>query len=244
MLVYSPVNQGEKITEDSSLKPGWAYPESKLQCEEIIRTHHGQIPFVILRIAAVYNDFGYAPSIAQQILRINELHFTSFMFPGDPHHRQSTVHVDDLANVARMVVDNRDKLPHECIMNVAEEETITYEEIQHETSRLIHKKTFPLHLVPKLFAKTGAWILSSLPGTRSSFIRPWMIEFSDANFDMDNSRIRKLLKWKPTRNLGETLPSIVKNLQLYPGTWYQINKIPMPPLPSLMKTKFLKQVLT
>ena len=244
MLIYSPTKTGEKITEDSLLNPGWAYPESKIQGEEIIRTYHGRIPFVILRIAAVYNDFGYAPSIAQQILRISELQFTSFMFPGDPRHRQSTIHVDDLAIVIGKVVDNRDKLPHETFMNVAEEETITYKEIQEETSRLIHNKTFTLHIIPKLFAKTGAWILSSLPGTRSSFIRPWMIEFSDANFDMDNSKVKSLLNWKPTRNLGETLPSIVTNLQLYPGTWYQINKIPMPPLPSLMRTKILKQVLT
>jgi len=244
MLIYAPSSRGEKITEDSPLDPGWSYPESKLLCEEIIRENHGRIPSVILRIAAVYNDYGYAPSIAQQILRINELHFTSFMFPGDPEHRQSTIHVDDLAEVVSLIADKREGLPNELVLNIAEEETPTYEEIQMRTSALIHKKTFQLILVPKLFAKAGAWTLSSLPGTRSSFIRPWMIRFSDANFDMDNSKAKRILNWKPRKHLRDTLPSIIKNLQLYPGTWYQINKIPTPPLPSLMRTKFLKQVLT
>lgn len=44
MLVHGPVEPGQFITEDSALAPTWAYPESKVQTEALIRTERGDMP--------------------------------------------------------------------------------------------------------------------------------------------------------------------------------------------------------
>lgn len=243
MLVYKPSTPGTKITEESPLdEKAWAYPASKLECERIIGKFRGRIPAVILRIGAVYDDFGFAPGIAQQILRISEMHMASFMFPGDGHHKQSTIHIDDLAEAIRMTLRKRSSLPEEMVMSVSEDEVPDYEELQKSIGQLIHGEDIPFFEIPKGIARAGAWIISQLPGPRQSFIKPWMVKYSDANYDLDNKKIKKILGWKPKNNLRNSLPMIIKNLLQYPGTWYRINKISRPPFPGFLRTKLMKQM--
>jgi nucleoside-diphosphate-sugar epimerase len=70
MLVHAPVEPGEKINEHSPLAPSWEYPKSKAATEELIRAHAGKIPYVLLRIAGVYDDRGHSIPLSRQIQRI------------------------------------------------------------------------------------------------------------------------------------------------------------------------------
>jgi nucleoside-diphosphate-sugar epimerase len=171
------------------------------------------------------------------------MHFTSLVFPGNPHHRQSAIHLDDLVEVFQLLIIRQNEIPEKITLSVAEDETPDYEELQKSISLLIHKKELPIISVPKLFAKSGAFILSAMPSSRKSFIKPWMIKYSDANYDIDNTRLKTLLDWHPVKNLRGTLHLIIANLIKYPGTWYRINKIPRPPIGSVIRTKILKDVL-
>src|SRR5688572_19666821 len=44
MLVHAPTEPGLALNEGSALGPRWVYPESKLNAEELIRQHHGDVP--------------------------------------------------------------------------------------------------------------------------------------------------------------------------------------------------------
>lgn len=243
MLAYAPTfSPDKKISEDSPLDASWAYPRSKIQCEEIIRKEHGNIPFVLMRIAAVYNDFGIAPSITQQILRIHELHLTSVFLPGDPNYRQSAIHVEDLADAIKLTIEKRNELPLECVFSVAEDTTPSYGELHQMISKLDHKKKFPLFWIPKSIAKIGASVLSILPGSRHSFIQPWMIKYADANYQLENFKIKRMLKWQPTRDLASTLPKILANLKEGPESWYKTNKIASPTIPSKLRTLVIRKL--
>lgn len=73
MLVHAATDQpDETINEDSPIAPAWAYPQSKVRTEELLRERHGRIPVVFLRIAGVYDDYGHQPFLAEQIARIYE----------------------------------------------------------------------------------------------------------------------------------------------------------------------------
>lgn len=223
MLVYAPVPVGHAISEDGALDNSWAYPATKLKAEAILRNESGDSQLTILRIAAVYNDYGYAPSIGNQILRIHEKQLTAFLFPGNRHHVQSTVHVDDVATAIRASIEKLDDLPHQVVLSVAETATPSYNEIQMEVSRLLYGRKLPIFWIPKKVARIGAVALNALPGS-GNFIKPWMIRYADANYDIDNRAIRTILGWRPTRNLRTTLPIIVSNLRKEPGLWYRMNK--------------------
>jgi nucleoside-diphosphate-sugar epimerase len=52
MLVHRPADPGEFINEDWPIEPAWAYPESKVRAEQLIREQRGDIPAALLRISA------------------------------------------------------------------------------------------------------------------------------------------------------------------------------------------------
>lgn len=65
MLVHAPARAGEAIDETQPIGPGWAYPKSKARAEAAIAEAHGRIPYVILRLAGVYDERATVPTMAQ-----------------------------------------------------------------------------------------------------------------------------------------------------------------------------------
>lgn len=92
MLVHEAGVPGQKITEDTPVKPGWAYPQSKADAENVIKKAHGKIPYSILRLAGLYDDATAVPTLAYQIARIYEREFKSHVYSGDLMAGQSSSH--------------------------------------------------------------------------------------------------------------------------------------------------------
>ena len=228
MLVHAPCAPSEKITEDSPLIMNWEYPRSKVYTEEIMRRHHEKIPVVMLRIAGCYDDGCHSIPISNQIQRIYEHQMESRVFPGDMTHGASFLHLDDLADALFLIVEKRKELPSETVFVVGEEETLSYDELQREISRLLDGSEFTTYRIPKSIAKVGAWLQNHLPFMKKTFIKPWMIDLADNNYTLDLSYIKKMLGWKPKRTLRNTLPVMIKSLKLDPVSWYKENNLEMP----------------
>src|SRR5690606_14871013 len=101
MLVHEAVKPGERIDESRRLDPTWAYPKSKAEAEKVIEQRHGAIPYVLLRLAGVYDDETLAPTLAHQVARIYERDLESHVYPGDLDTGQSMLHLEDLASAFR-----------------------------------------------------------------------------------------------------------------------------------------------
>lgn len=238
MLVHRPGEPGVFITEDSPIGPTWAYPESKVKTEALIRAERGDIPAAILRIAGVYDDVCHSPPLAHQIQRIYERQFSSHLYSGETSHGQSFIHEDDLLDAIERVVDRRAQLPRESAILLGEPEVLSYDELQHTFLRLIHNESWETHNVPGPIAKAGAWMQDQLPG-KDSFIKPWMIDRANDHYALDITRARTLLQWEPRRSLRETLPKMVTALKADPLRWYRENDLD-PPL-SLMEQNNVDQ---
>lgn len=228
MLVHAPCQPGDRINEDWPLEPKWDYPKSKVKTEELIREQHGPVPFVILRIAGVYDDVCHSIPLAHQIQRIYERRLTSRVFPGDPSHGQAFVHLGDLLDVFSQLVLRRAQLPPELTLLVGEPETLGYEELQGEFGRLIHEEPWETRPIPKTLAEAGAWLQDHLPFVEEPFIKPWMIELADDHYALDISRVLTLLGWEPKHSLRATLPKMVAALKADPPDWYRANKLEPP----------------
>ena len=146
------------------------------------------------------------------------------MFPGDITHGASFLHLEDLADAIFLAVQKRKELPKEFIALVGEEEVLSYDYLQRTINKLLFGKELKTTRIPKWFAKFGAWVQCHIPG-KESFIRPWMIDFADDNYDIDISRIKKALLWQPKRSLRNTLPIMIENLKQDPEAWYKMNGI-------------------
>ncbi len=229
ILVMEPSQEGESLTEFSPLEDEpWDYPRSKIETEKLIRQERGNIPTVILRIAGVYNEDGHTVPIAQQISRIYEKQFESYFYPGDASHGQAFVHLDDLVDCFRKVVEHRRELSQTTVFLIAEPDLMSYKELQDELGRLIHGEEWTTLWIPKLMAKAGAWAQGLVGGEEGAFIKPWMIDLADDNYPVAVGHARESLGWNPQHRLRDTLPEMIGKLKTDPIEWYQTNKLPLP----------------
>jgi nucleoside-diphosphate-sugar epimerase len=227
MLVHRPAEPGEYINEDWPLGPTWAYPESKVRTEKLIREKRGDIPAVLLRVAGVYDDGCHSIPLAHQIQRIYEREFTSRVYSGSASHGQSCVHLDDLVDAIEITIERRAALPSELPVLLGEPEPLSYDELQHTMARLIHGDHWETLEVPgpvSPLAKAGAWVMEKLPGA-DPFIKPWMIDRANDHYALDITRARTLLGWEPKRSLRETLPKMIAALKADPLAWYRENDL-------------------
>ncbi|AVR46587.1 nucleoside-diphosphate sugar epimerase [Christiangramia fulva] len=222
MLVYKPSSPGVRITEDSPLEPKWDYPKSKVTTEKVMHEKRGEIPIVMMRIAGVYSEEGSSIPITNQVQRIYEKQITAKLYPANTAHGSTYVHRDDVIDAMTLAVEKRKDLPAEVILNIGDDETLTYQELQDIISTEIHGKKMPIIGIPKWFAKAGAF-MQNLFG--KAFIKPWMIDLANDHFEMDSSRAQKLLGWKPEHSLRDTLPKMVKNLNDDPKKFYRENHL-------------------
>ena len=233
MLVHKPGEPGEFITEDWPIEPTWAYPESKIRTEKLIRDERGSIPAVILRISGVYDDGCHSIPLAHQIQRIYERDLTSRVYSGSTAHGQSFMHMDDLVDAIEHVVDRRAALPPEIPILLGEPEALSYDELQHTIARLIRgesKETIEIPGALAPVAKAGAWVLDHVPG-QESFIKPWMIDRANDHYALDITRAKTLLEWEPKQSLRETLPKMIALLKADPVEWYKENNLEPVPKP-------------
>jgi nucleoside-diphosphate-sugar epimerase len=225
MLVHEPCQPGQKITEDSPIVPKWDYPLSKVHTEKVIHDQKGKIPAVILRIAGVYDDECHSIPISHQIQRIYEKQLESRLFSGNIHHGASFLHMDDLVDAIEKAVEKRKQLPPETILLIGEPQTLSYDDLQREISRLLFNKEFKTYRVPKLLAKIGAWVQGHLPFLPTPFIKPWMIDLADDHYELDISKAKKLLDWDPKHSLDKALVTMIDKLKADPEKWYKTNHL-------------------
>lgn len=230
MLVHAPTEPGVKIHEESKLNPRWAYPESKVDAENTIALHRKNIPVVNLRIAGVYDDSCHSIPLSQHIARIYECQFSSMLFPGDASHGQTFIHLQDLITAFKLLIEKRATLPSVETLILGEENVTTYKELQHTIGRLTNDISWPTIRVPKMFARSGAFMLGKMPLIREPFIKPWMIDFADDHYDVDLTKVRNQLSWTPRRNLFNLIPGMIAKLKADPDKWYQEHKIKKPTL--------------
>lgn len=222
MLVHAPCEVGQHIREEDPLEAKWAYPQSKIDTERLIRDGHPHVRSVLLRIAGVYSDYGQQPTIVQQIKRIYEKDFQGHFFPGDTDAGQTAVHVDDAVDSIFRTVERRDQIDPKTAILIGERDPISYRELQDMIGCQLHGKEWMTFPVPVTAAKIGAAVSDFVQGG-DAFIKPFMVDMADDHYALDISRAKELLGWQPQHSLRDTLPKILQSLQSNPDQWYRKN---------------------
>ena len=229
MLVHKPSEPGQRITEEAPVEPAWDYPKSKVTTEELLRANRGTIPILLLRVAGVYDDQCHSIPLAHQIQRIYERQIESRLFPGDPTQgRQSFVHLEDLIDSFERAIDRRQQLPPELVILIGESGALSYAELQDEIGCALYGREWKTREISAPLARTGAWLEEKLPLGKEPFIKPWMIDLADDNYELDISRAHAVLDWEPRRSLRESIPRMVAALKADPARWYHENKLARP----------------
>lgn len=238
MLVHRPGEPGLPITEKAPVDPKWAYPQSKARAEEAIRECHGDIPYVLLHLAGVYDDASAVPTLSHQIARIYERDPKAHAYSGSLETGQAFIHQDDMVDAFVRAVDRRDELPSDVTILVGEEDAVSYGELQSLIAREIHgEQDWETLSLPKPVAAAGSWLeVKSEPVVpddfdqgEKPFIRPFMVEMADDHYELDTTLARQLLGWEPTHDIRSAIPKMVADLKNDPPAWYAKNGITPPP---------------
>ena len=228
LVMKSASESGQPIDENSPMEAEWDYPKSKVRAEAVIQSEHGNIPAVILRVAGVFDDNGHSLPISQQIKRIYEKQLESHFFPGDASHGQPFIHLDDLNDCFLRTIESRHSLDEYEVFLVAENDLMSYEELQNSLGQLIHGDQWTTLPIPKFVAKAGAWAKQQMSSEdEQPFIKPWMVDLADQHYPVDMSKAREKLAWQPRRTLRDTLPAMVAGLKRDPRQWYELNGLPL-----------------
>jgi UDP-glucose 4-epimerase len=127
-----------------------------------------------------------------------------------------------LVDAIAKTIEKRKELPQEVVLNVGDDETLSYKQLQDIISKEVDGTQKEIIKIPKWFAKTGAFMLN-LVG--KAFIKPWMIDLADDHFEMDSAKAKKMLGWQPEHTLRGTLPKMIKKLKDDPKAFYKVNKL-------------------
>jgi nucleoside-diphosphate-sugar epimerase len=225
MLIHAPNEPGSKINENSPLAGLWDYPKSKIETEALMRKEHGNIPIVVLRIAGCYDDYCNSIPISTQIQRIYEKQLAGRVYPGDISRGVSYLHLDDLVDCIELAFRKRASLPKELFALIGEEKTMSYDAIQKLIGKTIFGKEWHTFEMPKPIAKVGVYIQNLLGAT---YIKPWMVDIADINYDLDISLAKNTIGWSPKRFVGDSIPKMIEALKKDPVKWYKDNKLIAP----------------
>ncbi len=237
MLVHAPGRPGEPIDEEQPIDPAWAYPKSKAAAEQAIAEEHGGIPYVILRLAGLYDEQTSVPTLANQIARIHARDLQSYFYSGSTLAGQAMVHREDMLDAFRRTVDRRKDIPSGTAILVGEREAVGYDALQDEIGYLIHgAEDWPTVRLPKPLAAAGALAQAALEPVvpdaidqgQAPFVKPFMVAMADDHYELDIARARNLLGWEPRHRLKDELPAMIRTLKRDPAAWYEANAIPLP----------------
>lgn len=237
ILVHAPCRPGERIDERHPIAPGWAYPASKAEAEAVIRAEHGRIPYVILRLAGVYDRRSMVPTLAHQIARIYERDVQSYFYAGSTLVGQAMLHREDMIDAFKRTVERRRELPSGVEMLIGEADAIGYDALQDELGYLIHGvEDWPTLRLPTPIATVGVWaqgklepaIPDAIDEGVSPFIKPFMIGLANDHYALNTRRAREVIGWEPRHHLKDELPAIVAALKEDPAGWYEINGVTPP----------------
>lgn len=227
MLVHKATKPGKKINEQSALEGNWAYPQSKIETEEVIARYRGNIPTVVMRISGVYDDKCHSIPISNQVQRIYEKNFVAHFFPGDMSHGASFLHMNDLIDLIEKAVNMRKEIPKEVTVLAGEPTTLSTRFLQNEISNELYGKNIWMMRLPRFVAWMGSWVQCHTPFMAKPFIRPWMIKLADEHFELDISEAKRIFNWEPKHKLESCLKGMISELKHNPSQWYKNNSLKM-----------------
>lgn len=230
MLVHAPTDPGEEIDESAPVTTSWAYPNSKVDTEQVLREHPvaKRLSTVVMRIAGVYDEDGHSPPITNQIKRIDGRWPTSHFYPTDLDRGQAFVHRTDAIDAIVRIVERRAELPSWFPVLIGEPRTVGYGEMQDLIGRELHGHDWRTFQIPAVVAKVGAWVREKNPFGEDPFIRSWMVERAEDHYDLDISTAREELDWTPQHSVTDTIPTMIDHLQRDRDGWYAENGMKPP----------------
>lgn len=216
------------ISEESPLSELIPYAWSKSLGEKLIREVADQLPCTILRIAGVFSDWCELPPL-HSLITIWTSGFPKGRFvPGKGESGIPYIHIGDLVRIIRKCILLHKELDTLTILLASQHGTVLYRQLYHavQSAAGLPGKSRPIHL-PSKITRIGLRLQIAIAwfSGRKPFERPWMLDYINESWTVNNDYTRKILQWDctPDLHLLRRIPDILDKRKSNPTAWEERN---------------------
>ncbi|MCP5003463.1 MAG: NAD(P)-dependent oxidoreductase, partial [Planctomycetes bacterium] len=199
LSVLSKVAEVQKLNEKSEPKSNLPYAQSKISNERMLIKASSALPVVILRVGAGFSQWCELPPLYNLIKHWSRKSLLGRTIPGKGNTGFPYIHRDDLVEVVQKIIARNDQLEN-CEWFIAcESKTVVQKDLyplvrkcfghdKHHDS--IHLPVWLVRLFLHFKCIKGR-VSGNMPDER-----PWMMDYVDKPWIVDNSYTRKKLDWE------------------------------------------------
>lgn len=219
-----PAN-GNVITEKTAPDANYQYAISKKLGEELVKEYSKLFPCTVIRFAAVYSDWCEFAPLYKFLSAWLSKKITSRIIGGKGESAIPYIHIKDLCQMLKIIIDKTSELPSFDIYNASPNGSISHKELfEISTHYFFGEVIKPINL-PKLLAYPAlavrkffkAFIITG----DEPFEQFWMIRYIDKKLEVDSSYTQAVLDWQPTSryHLTRRLLFLLEKMKSHPDEW-------------------------
>lgn len=227
-MALEPPGAGEVLTEQTRATSRLPYGASKAAGEAICREASQRLPITVLRIGGIFSDWCELPPLHSLMRTWGTPGLASRIVPGGGRAGFAYLHRDDLVQLVRRTIELHESLDRYEVLLASDSTVTTHLDIFQSLRRALGRSEMAI-LLPPALARVAlhARCTAMAACGRQSFEQPWMIDFVDRPFTLDNRRTREKLDWDATPHLRllERLPVLVEPFRTQRKEWERRNRL-------------------
>ena len=216
------------IDESSPANADFPYPRSKAMGEELVKKFSEKFPCTIIRVAAIFSDWCEFGPLYMLISTWLSSGWKSKILGGKGETAIPYMHIIDLINFFLHLLHNQDKLSQCDTILASSESSITHKELFELATRYNYGQSLMPFFLPKFLTYIAIYFINAFRNLvgKPSFERPWMAKFIDTQMNVDISKTKEIINWKPIPryDLKRRLLYLIENMRYNPFNWKKINK--------------------
>lgn len=223
--------RGRALNEKSPVDGPHPYAVSKREGEELTKTFSKHFPCTIVRLAAVFTDWGEYGIMYMLLLRWFSLWWGARVLGGKGRTSIPFIHTHDLNQFLMLILQKSRKLPDFDIYIASPDGSTSHRQLFDTALKYYHGRNIKPLFCPKFIATKGVYLLAFWRKLlkKPPLERPWMAKYLDMNMDIDASYTRDVLGWSPTPrfHILRRLLFLVEKMKNYPDEWHYRNALAM-----------------
>ena len=228
IAALEPPDNGLPLNESSAASDYIPYAKSKSAGENILKEASLKIPSTILRLGGVFSDWCELPPLYSLIRLWSSYKPVSNIIPGKGDSGIPYIHIKDVIQNFKRCIFLHDKLENYETFMVSQSGTVLHKEL----FKSIKQSLNPQRSVKPIYLSTQLAGLSlhlkmkfaSLTG-RTPFEQPWMLNYTDRPWVVNNDYTQKRLNWQTNAELNilKRLPLIINFYKNHKDIWIERN---------------------
>jgi nucleoside-diphosphate-sugar epimerase len=224
VAAMAPPSNGKVLNEQSPASDYFPYARSKAVGEKLIGNASEKIPAIILRLGGVFSDWCELPPLYSLIQMWSGKGPLSRIIPGKGKSGIPYIHVSDVIQIIKHCIRLHDQLESFELFIASQKGAVMHKELFSliKKSITVSGQVKPVYLAPSLVKKGLYLRLFSEMFTNNLLVeQPWMLEFIDRPWIVDNRYTQQKLNWEcSARNhILNRLPVILKLYEAKNKQW-------------------------